>query len=353
MDTVHIQPGTGHAAPPMRRITIEDVARDAGVSVSAVSKVIRGANGVSPQMKQKVSAAVERLGYRPHAGARGMRGQSYTIGVMLVQMSAPFQVELATGVGAELEQGPYQDIIIAAGLSPERQQRSIEALIDRQVDGLILIGPSLDHDQLEGIGARTPMVVVARHGGAENFDTVVDDDHGGAGLVVDHLVELGHERIMHTSHSSGGLRRPHVPSHMARREGYEAAMKRHGLTPDVIVPGFSEEGGYQAAMEALDRRHAPSAIFAGADIAALGVLRAAEERGLRVPEDISVAGYDNIFTSKLERVSLTTVDQSGDVTGSIAARLLIDRINGRTEAVHHVIIPQLISRRTTAQAPAA
>ena len=129
-------------------------------------------------------------------------------------------------------------------------------------------------------------------------------------------------------------------------------MKRYGLTPDVIVPGFTEEGGYQAALEALDRRYAPTAIFAGADIAALGVLRAAEERGLRIPDDLSVAGYDNIFTSQLHRVSLTTVDQSGSDTGATAARLLIDRINGRTEAVHHVIVPRLIERGTTAQATA-
>lgn len=195
------------------------------------------------------------------------------------------------------------------------------------------------------------MVVVARHGGAENFDTVVDDDRQGAKLVIDHLVGLGHERIMHTSHSSGGLRRPHVPSHIARRDGYEAAMKRHGLTPDVLVPGYSEEGGYLAANEALDRRQPPTAIFAGADIAALGVLRAVEERGLRVPEDVSVAGYDNIFTSRVERVSLTTVDQSGEITGSTAARLLLERIDGRSEAIHHVVVPELIVRRTTAAPP--
>lgn len=350
MTEVHL--GTEQSAPPIRRVTIEDVARDANVSVSAVSKVIRDASGVSPQMKRKVSTSIDRLGYRPHAGARGMRGRSFTIGVVLVQMSAPFQVELATGVGTELEQGPYQDVIIAAGLTRERQRRSIEALVDRQVDGLILIGPALDHTELESIGTRTQMVVIARHGGADHFDTVVDDDHAGAGLVVDHLVSLGHERIMHISHSSGGLQRPHVPSHIARRDGYEAAMKRYALTPDVIVPGFTEEGGYQAALEALDRRYAPTAIFAGADIAALGVLRAAEERGLRIPDELSVAGYDNILTSQLHRVSLTTVDQSGADTGAIAARLLLDRINGRTEAVHHVIVPRLIERGTTAQAPA-
>jgi LacI family transcriptional regulator len=332
-------------------VTIQDVAREAQVSVSAVSKVLRDAYGVSPQMRANVTAAIERLGYRPHAGARTMRGSSYTIGVMLVELSSPYQPQVVKGITDELEPSPFQEILVTGGISPDRQQRSIEALIDRQVDGLILIAPWMRTSWLEKLGASVPMVVIARHGGAAHYDTIVDDDYEGARLMVDHLVDLGHQRIVHTSQPSGGLKRPFVLSHTPRCDGYEQAMKRHGLDPDVIVTAYTEEGGYQAALQAFARPTPPTAIFAGADVAALGVLRAAEEHGLRVPEDLTVTGYDNIYASSLPGVSLTTIDQSGHLTGSKSARLLLERLNGRTQPTHYVIAPRLIPRSTSA-APA-
>ncbi|MDX3798267.1 LacI family DNA-binding transcriptional regulator [Streptomyces sp. AK04-3B] len=329
-------------------MTIQDVAKEARVSVSAVSKVLRDAYGVSPEMRVKVTTAIELLGYRPQAGARAMRGRSYTVGVMLAALSHPFQPEIVEGVTDELDPSPYQEILITGGLVAPRQQRSIEALVDRQVDGLVIITPQIDTAWLEQLGSGIPAVVVARHGGAAHFDTVVDDDRGGARLMVDHLVGLGHRSITHTSHPAGGLKRPFVLAHTARRDGYVAAMKRRGLEPDVIETSYTEEGGYLAAVEALDRPSPPTAIFAGADIAALGVLRAAEERGLRVPEDLTVTGYDNINASAIGRVALTTIDQSGHLTGQMSARLLLERVNGRTQPVHYVVAPRLVVRATSA-----
>jgi LacI family transcriptional regulator len=331
-----------------RRATIHDVAREAGVSVSAVSKVLRNAYGVSPEMQAKVTLAIEKLGYRPQTAARAMRGRSYTIGVMILEMSSPFLPEIVQGITDELEPTPFQEILVVPGISPQRQQRSAEALVDRQVDGLILIAPWTSASYLEGLGASMPTVAIARHGGAANFDTVVDNDFEGAGMMVDHLVALGHRRIVHTSQPSGGLKRPFVLSHTARCDGYVRAMKRHRLTPDVIVTAYTEQGGYDAAVKALDRPTPPTAIFAGADIAAFGVLRAAEERGIRVPEDLTVTGYDNVFASTIGRVSLTTVDQSGPLTGKLSAKLLLERIDGRTQPIHSVISPRLVVRSTSA-----
>jgi LacI family transcriptional regulator len=324
------------------------VAREAGVSTAAVSKVLRQAYGVSPQMREKVTTAIQRLGYRPHAGARTMRGSSYTVGVVLVELSSPFQPEVAEGISGELQTTPFQDVIVAASVQPERQKRCIEALLDRQVDGLILVAPFVEAEWLDELATRIPTVVVARHGAARDYDSVVDDDYAGARILVDHLVDLGHRRILHTSQPSGGLHRPFVLSHTARRDGYEQAMIRHGLEPDVIETSYTELGGYQATVEALSRPVRPTAIFAGADIAALGALRAAEDLGLRVPEDISIAGYDNVFIAGIGRISLTTVDQSGHLTGSVSARLLVERINGRTNPVHYVVSPRLVHRATTA-----
>jgi LacI family transcriptional regulator len=303
-------------------------------------------------MRQRVTVAIEKLGYRPHAGARAMRGKSFTIGVMIVELTSPFQPEVVQGISDYLETTPYQEVIVAGGLSPERQKRSIEALLDRQVDGLIVIAPWMNAEWLEELGAKIPTVVVARHGTAKNFDTVVDDEYEGARLMVDHLVKLGHTRIVHTGMSSGGLE-PFVLSHTARRDGYEQAMNRHGLVPEVIETTYSEAGGYQAAARAFSQEQIPSAIFAGADIAALGVLRAAEERGLNVPEDITVVGYDNIYVSSIGRISLTTVDQSGELTGANSARLLLDRIQGRSQPVRYVIAPRLVPRATSGPPAAA
>jgi LacI family transcriptional regulator len=192
---------------------------------------------------------------------------------------------------------------------------------------------------------------VALHGSPKGIDTVIDDDRLGARLMVDHLVSLGHRRIAHTTMPAAHLQGPFALSHTARREGFEEAMRRHGLEPDVIVTYYSEEGGHRAAIEALDRPTPPTAIFAGADIAAFGVLRAAEERGLRVPEDLSVAGYDNIYASTIGRVSLTTIDQSGHLTGAASARMILERFNGRREQKQYVLAPQLITRRTTGPVP--
>jgi LacI family transcriptional regulator len=335
-----------------RRATIQDVARAAGVSVSAVSKVLRNAYGVSPEMRAKVGAAIQELGYRPHAGARTMRGSSYTVGVVLVSLDTPFHPEVAQGVSDALEETPYQDIIVAAGPSAERQKRSIEALLDRQVDGLVLVAPWLDVPWLEELAARIPTVTVALHGPGVNFDTVVDDDHLGARMTVDHLVALGHRRILHTSMPPGGPKPPFQSSQSARQDGYRQAMLHHGLEPDVISTWYSEEGGHLAAVEALSRAEPPTAIFAGADIAALGVLRAAQERGLRVPEDLTVTGYDNIYVSTIDRVSLTTVDQSGSMTGAVSARLLLERIEGRSQPVRYVVSPRFVPRSTSGAPPA-
>jgi LacI family transcriptional regulator len=147
----------------------------------------------------------------------------------MVDLTSPFQPEVAQGVMHGLEGTQYQGIIVSASGDAQRQQRAIEALLDRQVDGLILIAPFTSTEWLEQLASNIPVVVIARHGASANYDTVVDEDFEGARLLVDHLVSLGHTKIAHTGHPSGGLKRPSVLSHTARRDGYEKAMKMHGL----------------------------------------------------------------------------------------------------------------------------
>jgi len=335
-----------------RRVTIQDVADSAGVSVSAVSKVIRGANGVSPAMRATVNATIAKLGYRPHAGARAMRGRSFTIGVALNDILSPFQTEVAQAISDEVAKTSYQVVITAAGTDANSAKRCIEALVDRQVDGLVLVAPWIDAPWIEGLAAQIATVAVALHGSARHLDTVINDERRGACAIVDHLVDLGHTRVAHTSMHRGASSKPFALSHTMRRAGYVEAMEDRGLQPDVVSTSLSELGGYQAAMTLLRRnRNRPTAIFAGADTAALGVMRAAGELRLRIPDDLSVVGYDNVYLAGFDRISLTTVDQSASLTGSESARLLLERINGRVQPVQYLIAPSLVVRSTTA-APA-
>lgn len=330
-----------------RRPTVRDVAREASVSFSTVSNVVRGATGVSAKMRDKVTDAISRLGYRPHAAARSLRGKSFTVGIVIPDLTSPFQIEVAQGITNRLRTSAYQEVIIAAGPTAERQHRAIQELTDRLVDGLILVAPCCSSEELTGLAAVTPIVVVARHGADANFDSVVNDDCQGAHLMVEHLVGLGHVRIVHTSLPSDDPNQDFVLSHAARLLGYERSMKMHGLRGEIIATSYSERGGYDAAIRVLSESDQPSAIFAGADIAAIGVLRAADELGLAVPHDLTVTGYDNIAVAETRRISLTTVDQSGHQMGQQSARLLLERLDGRRQPSYYIIAPRLVVRRTS------
>jgi LacI family transcriptional regulator len=323
--------------PRKKRVTITDVARHAGVSTAAVSKVMRNAYGVSATMREKVRAAIAELDYRPHTAARGMRGRTYTIGVLLDNIRNTFFADILDGIRDELHDGEYTVMIGAAGFGAAAQGKTIESMVDRQMDGLILIAPSTQRAEVLATAQSTPTVVIGHHDASEHHDSVVDADAAGAGLVVDHLVALGHRDI--TLVSAPGTR----SSHWARTpeivltNGYVEAMGRHGLTAQTRVyrAAYSDEGGYKAGMSLLTGADRPTAIMAGADVAALGVWRAAHELGLRVPDDVSLVAT----------VQLTSVDQAGHNMGATAARLLIERVEGRRDhAVQTTMTPRLVIR---------
>jgi LacI family transcriptional regulator len=337
------------AEPGRRRVTISDVAARCGVSTSAVSNVLRHAYGVSPAMKAKVEAAIAELGYRPHAGARAMRGNTFTLGVLVPDLHNPFIASVVDAINEHMNDTRYVVLIGTGRATAEDQRRTIEGMVDRQVDGLILIAPEMSQQWLDDLASTVPTVVLGRHGRASAYDTVVGDDFHGAQLVVDHLVELGHHRIAHLAHSGGGLRRPHVLPQTARVDGYRQRMQERGLEAhiNVITTSYTEEGGYIGAASLLRQTPRPTAIFVGADIAALGVLRAVDEAGLVVPGDVSLASYDNSSIAALPQISLTSVDQEAHLVGDTAARLLIERMDGRTAPVQLTIAPHLVVRRTS------
>lgn len=329
------------------RVTIRDVARAAGVSPAAVSKVLNDGYGVSAAMREKVLSAVAELEYRPNAAARAMRGRSYTIGVV-ADIRAPIVAQIVEGIEQGLRESSLDILLAPVDKTPERHRSGIDTMLNRNLDGLILIAPSLSRTELETLGQSIPTVLVGRHGGGRQFDSVLDDDAAGAGLAVEHLVGLGHERIAHIAMPMGKFRRPSVLPQTARQDGYVTTMRDHALEPEVITTDYTEEGGYEGALAALRRDVPATAIFAGTDLVALGVLRAAHELGLRVPEDVSVVGADNIPVGALPQISLTTIDPAGRLNGSTGAGLLRERIDGRRNPVTHAITPSLVVRGTTA-----
>ncbi|MGW7265086.1 LacI family DNA-binding transcriptional regulator [Streptomyces sp. NPDC054842] len=331
-------------------MTITDVARHAGVSTAAVSKVMRNAYGVSPAMQERVRAAIAELGYRPHAAARGMRGRTYTIGVLLDNVRNAFFADILDGIRDELRESEYTVLIGAAGFDPEEQARSIRSLVDRQMDGLILIAPGTPRAEVLSTAASTPTVVIGHHDAADSHDSVVDADDIGAGLVVDHLVSLGHRDIALVSAAGARAGQWKRTPELVLSEGYLAAMQRHGLTECARIhhAAYSDDGGFKAGMTLLTAENAPTAIMTGADVAALGVYRAAHELGLRIPRDVSLVGYNNTALAALAPVQLTSVDQAGHTMGSTAARMLIERVEGRRDrAMQTTMTPRLVVRGST------
>ncbi len=336
-----------------RRATITDVASHAQVSTAAVSKVIRHAYGVSPAMRDRVQAAIEELGYRPHAAARAMRGRTFTIGVLLPDIRSPFFAEIIEGLTEQLADTDYQAIMIQGGTTHKAEQRAIDALVDRQVDGILMVAPIASRTRLEEVARDMPTVVLGRHERSAVYDTVFDDDDSGADLAMKHLISLGHRRIVHIAHQDNASARPADLLHVIRAETYKRVMRDHGLADEIAVATtfYSAEGGYDGARRLLSRSPRPTAIFAGADQAAFGALAAVHEAGLSVPADVSVIGFDNIPLSALPNIALTSIDQDGVVMGRTVGRLLLERIEGRTSAVRFSVIPSLVVRRTTAAPP--
>lgn len=326
-----------------RRPTIVDVAKAAEVSPAAVSKVLRDAYGVSAAMKERVTAAVDALGYRPLLAARGMRTATRTLGISAIDPDNPFPPMLLVGIARESERQGYAPFVALTVSFGEGQLEAIRSMVDRAMDGLILVTPSITTESLEALAEQVPLVLLGSHGTGAGYDSVASDDALGARLVVDHLVGLGHRRIVFHSQTIQGSGLP--DEH--RRAGYLAAMESHGLEPDVVLGSWSPSGGARLAADLLARPERPTAVHAGCDAAALGMLDHLRRRGVDVPGELAVMGCDDVPAAAMATVELSSVDQHAEQMGELATRLLIERIEGRSES-HHLLVPPRLRLRATA-----
>ncbi len=327
------------------RVTIKTVAKDAGVSVAAVSKVMRNAYGVSEALRQKVQASIERLGYRPNIAARAMRGRTNKIGVLLCEISNPFLSQVMDGVNDVLAESHYQALMGMGESTMPVEASLIESMIDLNMDGLILVAPQMSGAMLAKYARQIPMVVIGHHEAtATTFDTVNSDDQEGAALVVRTFLSLGHRDIAMLSLVMDD---PEATNVSCQREiGFARAIAKAGLpTPARIHHIHNRPQGREREVEQfLQSTTPPRALFCWSDLDGIHLINNARRRGIRIPEDVSVIGYDNSSVAALGPISLASIDQSGKRIGSLAVELLQSRIAGRSASSHLLIEPTLVKR---------
>ncbi|MER7796851.1 LacI family DNA-binding transcriptional regulator [Microbacterium sp. NPDC096154] len=326
-----------------RRITISDVARAAGVSVATVSKVINGRDGIAAATSTRVMRVVDDLGYQSSLVAASMRRQrTQVIGVLVAEFE-PFALQLLRGVSSALQDTEYDVLAyagsVSAGVHTGWEKRSLSRLGGTLIDGAIIVTPTVALPD-----SPVPVVAIDPHTGPAGPATVDTDNLGGARAATDHLIALGHRRIGHVRGRSD------LESAELREQGYREALETAGIRFD---PTLVRDGGYRAAETTaaatalLDRADPPTAIFAANDLSAIETIRVAESRGLRVPDDLSVVGFDDVPEASSGVPALTTIRQSLPEMGSSAVHVLLSMLKGGP--AEHIRLPiELVVRGSTA-----
>ena len=326
------------------KATLEMVAERAGVSPSTVSRILNGTAVVSDEKRAAVDQAIAKLGFVPNPVARGLAGgRTLSIGVVSQAIDSPFYGAALRGIEVELGTAGYSPLFMSGHWRADEEARCIDVLRSRRVDGLIVLTGRLADSALRSLARSLPVVVTGRSLKASNLLSMDFDNREGARQATQHLIDLGHRRIAFISGD------PEHPDAVDRQQGYRSAIEAAGLRfdPALLAPGnFSEHSGLLAVERLLDSRTRFSAIFAANDQMAFGASLGLYRRGLRVPDDVSMVGFDDVAGSVYMVPPLTTVHNPIQEIGELAARAMLSLLAGERPAVE-VPAPRLIVREST------
>jgi LacI family transcriptional regulator, galactose operon repressor len=333
------------AAAPRRKATLADVAERAGVSTSTASRALNGHGGLAPATRAAVQDAAAKLNFQPSALARSLRTQqTFTVGFVVPDVSSPFYAAALKGAQGRLEQAGYRVMLMDASLDVDRELAALETLLSHQVDGLLVASTGMPRSVFEeAVGNATPAIFFDGVIEGTGEGSVTLDNEGGIALLVDHLVEHGHECIALLA----GSQRESAGA--ARLQAFHAAMAAHGMSPadrHVKVCAWEIADGRRAGLELLADPEPATAVLASSAELALGFMSAAATRGTRVPDDVALVAFDDPYFGDLLEPSLTAVAYDPRQIGATAADLLVGTMRSETTMCEVRVPVTLIRRRS-------
>jgi LacI family transcriptional regulator len=335
-----------------RRPTIVDVASLSGVSKATVSNVVRGKGSVSAATRSRVLMAIETLGYRPNASARSLvRQRTDVLGLVAGNLGNAFEAELVERIEQVASERRFTTLVCTTSRNPEDEAMRVETLLEQRVAGIAMLQFSGDRELMaQLVTEHVPVVMVSCWD--DYADCVAVDDAAGLELAVGHLAELGHRRIAYLTDQ-----RVESTTRRVRLEAFHRALLRHGLDfhPDWVIHGNDSRGGDRPDnfVEFFERHGLPQAVVATNDNIAITLIEQLESRGWRVPDEVSVVGFDGSRVAALHRIGLTTVVQPVEQLAHISVELLLDRVLGKIPRDRqHIRLEPKLTVRTSTAAPA-
>ena len=331
-------------------VTIKDIAKKAGVSPTTVSRVLNNKPDVSDETKKRIQQVIDELNYNPNGIARGLvLDKTHTLGLVIPDISNPFFPEVAKGIEDKAKEAGYSVIFCNTDNHTQGEKEAIELMKSKQVDGMIVSLAINDQnkEELDELAAQDfPVVQIDRKIPESGFPAVVIDNQAAAYKATKYLIDLGHQKI---AHISGDLE---VKPAQDRLAGFKSALQEAGLSckEELIREGdYSSQSGYREMKELLDLSEQPTAVFIANDLMALGAYEAVFEAGLKLPEDISIVGYDDIEVASVIRPALTTISQPEYQLGVEAAKLLINNLesNEQLEQEDRILAAELVERNSS------
>lgn len=329
----------------MKSVTLKDVAKAAGVSYATVSRALSGSRQIGSDTRERIIKLCDEMGYTTNYVARSMvTKHTGLIGLVVPSIDNQFMSEIAYYAEMSARSHGYNIMLCNSGPDLKQEKTVVKLLLGRQVDGILIVPQSpKTYENIQAYTDQVPTVFLSENLRDQPQSYVAVDNNRGTYIGARYLYELGHRDILYFG-------RRHTTTHQFRAEGYIRACREFGLTPRFFNSEFSRssiENGYQLARELFAKPVDYSAIFASTDSNALGVLKAADDAGISIPGQLSLIGFDNIASTALPRIELTTIEQPKRDMAVLAVDMLRDKIeNGTRGYVHQILMPTLIKRGT-------